>query len=184
MAADDASYIVDLRTHARALLNRGATTIDQQSRWLGAYFERAGDFCFVIETLDGRREGLVGLYDLQWPRRTAEWGRWVLGRGSCAAVESALLIYRFAFDELALELVRCRTLGVNGKVVAFHDSCGLARAPGEVMIDHDGEPRPAIEHVLSRAEWPGVMGRLDRVASRFATTMSRSSAGELLRHDT
>lgn len=184
MAADDASYIVDLRAHAGAFLNRGATTIAQQLSWLGAYFERAGDFCFVVETLDGRRQGLVGLYDLQWPRRTAEWGRWVLTRGSSAAVESALLIYRFAFDELALELVRCRTLGANAKVVAFHDSCGLARAPTELVIDRDGEPRPAIEHVLSRAEWPRVMARLDRVASRFATTISRSSAGELLRHDT
>ena len=176
VAESDAPYIVNLRSRAGGFLNSGAITAEQQSHWLERYFERGGDFYFVVETVDGkRREGLVGLYDVRWPERTAEWGRWVLEAQSSAAVESALLVYRCAFGELALDRVRCRTLAANAKVVAFHDSCGLARVPGTVMIDHDGQSHTAVEHVLWRRDWPPVMTRLDRLASRFAATAMRSA---------
>jgi RimJ/RimL family protein N-acetyltransferase len=172
----DAGYIVDLRSRAGKYLNRVTGTIEQQTAWLHAYFARAHDYYFVVETIDGRhREGLVGLYDVR-PGVAGEWGRWVLEPASNAAVESALLIYRFAFEELSLEQVCCRTLCTNAKVVAFHDSCGLARAADAVTIDHDLQPSRATEHRLHRAEWPKVMMRLDRLASRFAATAARSHA--------
>ena len=164
----DADYIVQLRAN-RPFLNAGATTTDEQRAWLGCYFERKHDFYFVIEaSRDGAREGLVALYDVDVSARTGEWGRWVLRNGSNAAVESALLVYRCAFERLRLDNVRCRTLCDNVKVVAFHDSCGLRRASGPVMIEHDGQPRPGVEHRVSREEWPRVEARLERLAARFA----------------
>ena len=180
VAEADARFIVALRARAGDFLNRGAGTVEAQLAWLARYFERDDDFCFVVETLDGaRREGLVGVYDVRRPGQTAEWGRWVLRAGSNAAVESALLVYRCAFDALRLASVRCRTLVANGSVVAFHDSCGLVRAGAEVTVDHDGTPQPAIEHVLSSADWPRVEAHLDRLASRFATTAQRSPSPAL-----
>jgi RimJ/RimL family protein N-acetyltransferase len=170
----DAPYIVDLRRRAGAFLNRGAHSDDAQLQWLARYFERAGDYYFVVESSDGtRREGLVGVYDVSALNAEAEWGRWVLEPGSNAAVESALLVYRCAFERLRLERVRCRTHAANAAVVAFHDSCGLARAAGEVMIEHNGERCAAVEHVLSRADWPRAGERLDNLARRFAATRAR-----------
>lgn len=165
----DAAYIVDLRGRSGRFLNRGAASTTEQLAWLASYFERAGDFYFVVETLDeGKREGLVGIYGLDPQKRRAEWGRWVLEPGSSAAIESALLVYRCAFDELALECVQCRTLADNLKVVSFHASCGLEHSPAPVLIERDGERRLAVEHTLSRRNWPPVMARLAGLAARVA----------------
>lgn len=175
VAEADAGFIVALRASAGDFLNRGADTVEAQLAWLGRYFGRDGDFFFIVETLDGaRREGLAGVYDLRRAERTAEWGRWVLRAGSNAAVESALLVYRFAFGVLQLASLRCRTLSANARVVAFHDSCGLARSPAEVVVDHDGSAQPAVEHTLARTDWPRVESHLHRIASRFAMTALRT----------
>jgi len=170
----DAAYIVDVRTRGGPFLNRGADSIDQQLEWLDRYFSREGDFYFVVETLDGReREGLVALYSLKSADQSAEWGRWVLRAGSNAAVESALLVYRCAFDRLSLAHVRCRTLAANVHAVAFHDSCGLVRTPDTIVIEHNGAPCPGIEHALWASKWPAVHARLDALASRFSSRRHR-----------
>lgn len=169
MVESDAAYIVDLRSRAGRHLNRGATSVEQQAVWLERYFERPGDFYFVVEGGDGARpEGLVALYGITYAAGTGEWGRFVLEPASNAAVESALLVYRFAFDMLALETVCCRTLAANESVVAFHDSCGMTRARGAVTIEHNGAHAAAIEHRMARTQWPAVRERLDQVARRFA----------------
>jgi RimJ/RimL family protein N-acetyltransferase len=169
----DAAFIVGLRGHARNALNHGADTQEEQLRWLSAYFERSDDFYFVVESIAGaEREGVIGLYDIQ--DGAAQWGRWVLRAASNAAVESALLIYRCAFSRLSLQRVWCRTLATNAAVVAFHDSCGLERAPDPVSMDHDGKRRSAVEHALNRSDWPQVMQRLDAMAARFARTRRNS----------
>ncbi len=176
VVAADASYLLDLRAAGGQFLNRGARTLDEQRAWLDRYFARDDDYCFIVETADGhRREGLVGLYDIDCVAKTAEWGRWALAPGSNAAIESALLVYRFAFDTLSLAWVRCHTLADNAKVVAFHDSCGLARMPAAVTIEHNGARRAGVEHRLSQHQWPGVRARLDGLAARFATTALRGS---------
>jgi len=171
----DATFIVDLRARAGRFLNRGAASVADQINWLEEYFRREGDYYFVIETANGRnREGLVGLYGIN-ASREAEWGRWILVPGSNAAVESALLLYRCAFDELDLDRVSCRTLADNAKVVAFHDSCGLVRSASPVSIDHHGTLRPAIEHILSKSDWPRICVQLDRLAARFARRVAESA---------
>ncbi|HET8585454.1 MAG TPA: GNAT family N-acetyltransferase [Casimicrobiaceae bacterium] len=174
VADDDAAYIVDLRARAGPYINRGATTVAEQRDWLARYYERHGDYYFVVEVRRDRgREGLVGVYDADGGM--AEWGRFVLEPGSIAAVETALLVYDVAFDDLGLERLRCRTLAANARVVAFHDSCGLVRMPGEVTITHDGVPARAIEHWMTRDAWPGARERMARLAARIAETRSRAS---------
>ena len=168
----DAAFIVALRQNASRFLNTGPASAADQLAWLERYFERQGDFYFVVEAIRRKtREGLISLYDVDSRNGTAQWGRWVLNPGSTGAIESALLVYRFAFDELALGEVRCRTLADNFSVIAFHDSCGLQRTGAPVMIEFDGKQRPAIEHTLPRAEWPHVMQRLDRLARRIASSI-------------
>ena len=52
---DDAAFIVWLRNldHARGRLGDSAITEASQQAWLKSYFDRAGDYYFIIETLDG-----------------------------------------------------------------------------------------------------------------------------------
>lgn len=176
VAVADAAFIVEVRAQGGRFLNRGAATVAEQRKWIELYFARPGDCYFVVESRrDATPEGLVGIYDIDPQARAAEWGRWVLRPGSPAAVESALLVYRCAFGPLALERVVCRTLADNTRVVAFHDSCGLARAPAPITITQDGQPRAAVEHALDRAGWPAVEARLDRLAQRVAVARGPSA---------
>ena len=174
--ASDAAFIVGLRARAGRFLNRGAGTIAAQREWLDAYFDRANEFLFVIEGRDGAPpHGLVGLQAVDVMSRSAEWGRWIIEPGSSFAVESALLVYRCAFDRLAMERVCCKTLVENAHVVSFHDSCGLTRAGDPVLIEHDGESRPAVVHWLTAGEWPAVEARLEPLAARIAAALAALS---------
>ena len=178
IAQADAELVVSLRTDARLgrYLHPGAQDVDSQQRWLAEYFERPGDYYFVIEGR-GRNtpEGVISIYDIESSSGTAEWGRWILRSGSLAAVESAYLIYVVTFEVLQLESVACRTLLENQQVVSFHDSCGLkARRtlPGHFVIG--GRTLDAIEHRLDRPDWPEVSLKLKAIASIAARRLARA----------
>jgi len=175
---DDASFIAMLRNDRlrTGFLNRGAETVAAQQEWLRSYFSRAGDYYFIIERrTDHRRDGLLAIYNLNANRHEAEWGRWVIRDESTAAVESAWLVYRMAFDTLRLESVYCRTIEANGQVVSFHDHCGLLRSPANVDLIVDGEARSGIEHRLTRHQYPETALRLQLLAARAA----RQSPGSM-----
>jgi RimJ/RimL family protein N-acetyltransferase len=175
VGVEDAGFIVGLRASRGTFLNRGATSEAGQREWIERYFARLDDYFFVVERNDDHRaEGLVGIYDIDREDGTAEWGRFVVLQGSRAAVEAALLIYRCGFDVMGLDVLRGRTLADNSQVVSFHDSCGIPRTPGTILIDHDGHLREAIEHVLSKEAWPVVRGRLDAMAARLAAPLGRA----------
>ncbi|SEN77673.1 Protein N-acetyltransferase, RimJ/RimL family [Roseovarius tolerans] len=176
---EDAADIVVLRSgpvQAR-FVHSISPLVEDQERWLTRYFERAGDYYFVVErSHDQRFEGTVGLYDLADGR--AEWGRWVLIPGSLAAPASALLVYRIAFETLQLSEVYCRTVAENKAVLSFHDACGVRRAGvvRDAFALRDG-PVDAIEHQVLAAEWPDVRAGLALQADRASRLITRD-AGE------
>src|SRR5690606_11824330 len=94
--------------------------VEDQENWTRTYFEREGDWYFIVEHLDGEREGAISIYNHNPVERMAEWGRWILRRDSLAAVESAALIYDIGFGRLNLELMFTHTEEVNQSVVSFH----------------------------------------------------------------
>ncbi len=148
---DDARFILDLRTdpERNAFIHPTPNDVALQRRWIENYFERRGDYYFVIESkVAARSEGAIGLYGIDDTRLSGEWGRWIVRRRSLAAVESVALIYRFAFDVLGLATVYARTAAANVKAVSFHDSCGLERGavlPG--FLELNGRPVAAIERL-------------------------------------
>lgn len=174
---DDAAAIVALRNDGGPYINRGAQSEDEQRAWIERYLARDGDYYFALERIGAPGvEALAAIYDVDADARGAEWGRFVVRRGANAAIETALLVYRAAFDVLALESLVCRTLAANVQVVAFHDSCGLARMPEEVTVMLDGVPAAAVEHRLDRASWPAVAEKLDPIARRLAARMRMQQA--------
>lgn len=168
----DAGFIVSLR--ADPALNRylhtGAHDVAEQLAWQARYYARPGDYYFVVERKEQRmREGLVAIYDVDLEEGGAEWGRWILRSGSLAAIESAWLIYRVAFECLGLRRVYCRTVSANVSVVAFHDSCGICERrilPGHFRLG--GERHDAVEHVVDQVSWPALASRLEAFARRLA----------------
>lgn len=174
---EDAGFIVGLRSDPELgrWLNPTSAEVGDQLAWLARYYERPGDYYFVIDRLaTGAAEGLIGLYDVA--AGEAEWGRWLLKPGSLAAVESAALIYRCAFEQLGLMAVCCRTLAANERVVSFHDSCGIVERrvlPGHVELR--GERLDAVEHRLTREAWPAVDARLRQLAQLTARRLQRGA---------
>jgi RimJ/RimL family protein N-acetyltransferase len=172
VTVEDAPFIVALRTDP--LLNRFvheiSPRVEDQVAWIEHYFLRAGDYYFIIEDADsGKPHGTIGIYDVVENAAGAEWGRWILKRGSVAALESAWLIYEVGFARLQLASLYCRTLAENPRGISFHDSFGASRVG---VLEHHflvrGKPKSAIEHRVKAPEWPALRARHFSTVSLFA----------------
>lgn len=174
----DAEFIVSLRTNPTltGFLHPVSNRVEDQVAWLNAYYDRPGDFYFVIESASGGSEGLVSIYDIDSGRSDGEWGRWILRPGSLAAVESALLVYRMGFEVLGLRELYCRTVADNRAVVSFHDSCGIENRkllPGFFSIK--GVLQDAVEHRVDAHSWTGMRDRMARLAQVVAKRLGSSN---------
>ena len=181
IADEDAPLVVQLRTQPELArwLRPTSNRLEDQLAWLDDYYRRPNDYYFVVE---GREpEGLISLYNIADGQ--GEWGRWILKPGSLAAVESALLIYRGAFERLNLASVYCHTLSENSKVLSFHDSCGIQqRQLLPAAVELNGRTLDMVEHRLDRQRWEShTAPSLEKLASltrrfhRGPGTVGRSS---------
>ena len=120
----DAQFILDVRLEDKErnqYIHEISNDVSIQEKWIEDYFTREGDYYFVIENkIAGEKEGLIAIYNME--NKKAEWGRWVIKKGSMSAVESVDLIYKAAFGKIGLEELFCRTVESNSSVVAFHES--------------------------------------------------------------
>lgn len=173
----DAQLVLELRCDPELsrFIHRTSPALADQLAWLAAYYDRPGDYYFVVERRrDGSPEGLIALYDVDETARAAEWGRWILRRGSLAAPESAWLIYRCAFEQLSLTRVYCRTVADNAQVVSFHDACGIPRKRRlPHFFDLQGHKLDAIEHELDSQSWAQVAPKLEAPARAVARRLAR-----------
>ena len=166
---DDAGFILRLRTDpvaARFILNT-STTLEQQRQWLERYFERPGDYYFVIQHAGtGEPQGTAAIYDHDQDRRRAEWGRWLTLPGSLCALPSAWMVYECAFARLGLASLYSRTQEANSQVVSFHDNFGAVRV-GRVQDDpvYGGA---VIEHNVNAAEWATIRERIQTLIDRLS----------------
>lgn len=169
---NDAEFTLMLRNDSKlnSYLNTTSNKISDQIAWLENYYKKRDDFYFVIERIkDKRPEGLIALYDIDYENKTAEWGRWILRTESMAAVESALMIYKFAFEELKLEKIYSRTVSLNEKTVSFHDSCGITNK--KVLKDYfefNGRRVDSIEHVVDKLTYVNVVNKLKNLSKLMA----------------
>jgi len=172
LTEQDAEFVIELRTDPELsrYLHPISRHVADQIIWARKYFETPGDYCFVVERIrDSRAEGLISLYHVEPTIRTGECGRWVLRRGSLAGVESCWLLYKIGFEHIGLESIYCLTLAENGRTISFHDSCGLSRTSMlKGYVKMKGRCYDAVKHELSRAAWPSVSMRMEKIVSRMA----------------
>lgn len=128
----DAEFILSLRTDSKKNQHLSATgsDVEAQRRWLDAYIERertGTEYYFVIGTLGGEPCGVVRLYDFRG--NSFCWGSWILADNAPrkAAIESALLVYEFAFGQKGFEQSHFDVRLGNEKALAFHDRFGATR---------------------------------------------------------
>ena len=170
----DAQFIIRVRREdmeRNCYIHQISDDVSEQERWLDAYFAREGDYYFVVENrITGQPEGLIAFYGEENGR--AEWGRWVIQKGSLAAIESVYLLYRIAFEQVGLEELYCRTLAENKAVVSMHTSMGeLTRGLVKDSAELNGKQYDAVEQYAGREHFyeniaPKLETRARAVASR------------------
>ena len=177
IADKDAAFVVELRSdpELNRYLHAGSNRVEDQLIWLAHYYEREDAYYFVIERrTNGMSEGVIGLYDIDLANGSGEWGWWILRSSSLAAVESAYLIYRTAFELLGLNSVYCRTVSDNDKVVSFHDSCGItARHLLPQHFEFGGYRHDAVEHRVDLDCWIGIKPGLGKLVQLTARRINR-----------
>lgn len=151
----DAAFIVWLRNqdHAKGKLGDSATDVSAQERWLADYFDRAGDFYFIAETMnEGCPIGTTSIYDLTGD--TAETGRFVVSPEVPAAFQISLLTYDLAFDRLQLKELRATSVATNRTVHSYVRKLGFRQTKtekdGRVI---GGQPVDMLHFNLSAVDW-------------------------------
>jgi RimJ/RimL family protein N-acetyltransferase len=150
----DASFIVWLRglEHARGRIGDTMPDIAGQLAWLRAYFERPGDYYFIIESERGIPIGTQGIYDIRGA--SGEVGRWVIRPGVQAAIPSYVLILDFAFKQLGLTELRATTIVHNRGMISLNRRVGFEQfrvEPHARLIN--GQPVDIVHCVLRSDTW-------------------------------
>ena len=150
----DAAFIVWLRNleHVKGKIGDSAADVASQQAWLEEYFERAGDYYFIIETAGGIAVGTHSLYDVSDGR--AELGRWVIQPGVQAAVPSHMVAFDIAFNRLGLRALRNATVSTNLPVISISrrfgfEAIGLERGARQI----GGKSVDMMCFVLTAEKW-------------------------------
>ena len=129
---DDAEYIYRLRSVPGLNQHLSATSggVAEQRRWLAEYKQDEAtqkQFYFIIQRLNGTPCGTVRLYDLR--DDSFCWGSWILDQSKplSAALESAILVYRFGFNELGFSKSHFDVRKENKAVIKFHKRFGAVQ---------------------------------------------------------
>jgi RimJ/RimL family protein N-acetyltransferase len=161
----DAEFILHLRTMPHVLGTVGDTLpeITEQRRWIESYLGTPNDYYFIIESMQGQPWGTVGIYNFK--ETGAEWGRWILMPGILAALPSAVLVHKLAFDVLGLTELRGEVVGDNIKVLSFHrrlgsQQVGIARHSRMIQ----GKWADLVQFSMTRASWLSVYQKLHPLA--------------------
>lgn len=182
VTSEDSSFIVQLRTDPQRnrFIHPTSPILADQEAWLNAYFERPGDYYFIVEQKETEQaEGTIAIYNLDLPNRCAEWGRWILHPNSKGAFESNLLIYRIAFDVLGLNMLYCRTAIENVQVVLFHKALGLTTHARFSRYFNFGKAfYDAIEQRMTKETWYKNRAALESKASWVGSYTSNPFSGD------
>lgn len=134
---DDAEFVLNLRTDAEKgnYLSPTLGGIEKQKEFISYYSESLTDFYFLICDWSWRRLGTIRIYDIR--EDSFCWGSWILSKDAPknAAIESALLIYDFAFFALHYSKSHFDVRKENKSVVNFHKHFG-ARIVLEDSLDY------------------------------------------------
>ena len=124
----DAAFILSLRTdeNKSRYLSETSSDLSKQQAWLEFYKNSENQAYFIIE-YKNEPIGTVRLYDAQ--QDSFCWGSWILkdGRPSQAAMESALMVYSYAVDDLGFKAAHFDVRKGNDRVLKFHERFGAQR---------------------------------------------------------
>lgn len=128
---DDAAYILSLRSdkNYNQYISPVKNNILSQQLYIDSYYKQnthiRSSYYFIIENvLRNIRCGTVRIYNFKG--QSFEWGSWILDNNKTkyAALETAIFVYSFAFQQLDFECSVFEVNKFNTKVVSFHLKSG------------------------------------------------------------
>jgi len=145
----DAAYILSLRLDPKksAHLSSVDPDVAAQEAWIERYRAGSGQAYFIICLKDeqggaGEPVGTVRLYNAIGD--SFSWGSWIVADGAPAwvAIESALIVYRYALDHLGFRDAHFEVNRENRSVWTFHERFGARRVAADEVeyrfeLDHD-----------------------------------------------
>lgn len=158
---EDAEFIVWLRNleHVKGRVGDSAVDKPAQEDWLKAYFERQGDYYFIIETRRRIAVGAYGIYDQAGD--SAESGRWIIRPEVPAAIPSAIQAFEIAFGKLGLRELRVKTVSTNRSVLSLNRKFGFRETkvePAAQVIA--GQAVDLVHFLLDARDWPNIREKL------------------------
>ena len=165
---EDAAFIGWVRHLDHVVGKVGDSQADAagQEAWLTKYFDRAGDYYFIVETRRGIPVGTYGIYDVS--ETSAEVGRHIVRPDILAGVPASLLAADLAFNTLGLARLRSTSVSTNRPVRSMMLKCGFRQVRIARNAQHiSGQPVDMIHFVLMKEDWERVRKSLLPLA-RFA----------------
>lgn len=164
----DAARIVKLRRAPAnsKYINETSESIDAQVDYIRYVSRKTDDYFFAVESIESAEFfGTVAIYDIREEKgvKVGEWGRFILWPHLSVAVETCAMIYRFAFEQLSMDKVYCRTVSANKPVVSLHDTAGLRRT---AVLPAHFNGIDSIEHELTSDEFPKIAQNLNNYISK------------------
>jgi RimJ/RimL family protein N-acetyltransferase len=176
---EDAAFIVWARNleHVKGRIGDSAATKEAQESWLRAYFQRPGDYYFIVETIGGIPVGTYGVYNIKGT--SGESGRWVIRQDVLAAIPSAILAIDLDFGSLGLTELRVTTVATNRPVLSLNRKFGFR----EIRIDKDaqtigGQPVDLVHFLLEAKDWPPIREKLLPFAEVAALQIAEWQRGQ------
>ena len=158
---EDAPFIVWARNldHVKGRIGDSAPTRAAQEAWLKEYFDRVGDYYFIIETPGKIPVGTYGVYNVKGT--IAESGRWVIRPDVLAAIPSAILAFDVAFGSLKITELRVSTVSTNRTVLSLNRKFGFR----EIRTDKGaqtigGQSVDLVHFLLEGKDWPSIREKL------------------------
>ena len=153
----DAPFILRLRTNEQKsrFLHKTEADLQKQIDYINRYKTLQEEWYFIIENKQGMPLGTVRIYDVL-EHNDFCWGSWLIidEAPRQTALESALLIYEYAFNKLGYTKAHFDVRKGNIKVQRFHELFGSIKT-GETDLDilykYDKESYLKISDKLKKA---------------------------------
>jgi RimJ/RimL family protein N-acetyltransferase len=101
--------------------------------WWGAYKHKSDDFVFIIEKIGCPNVplGQVSLYNINFQRGEAEYGRLMIGAAGSRrlgyASDASVLLLLWGFDTLKLERIYLQVFKFNDAAISLYKKCGFKK---------------------------------------------------------
>jgi len=163
----DAAFIVRLRSQEQAKGNIHATSssVADQEKWIQNYYDREGDYYWIIEDINNIPVGAMGLYNYNAGLGEGEVGRWVMfPEFSFNLAAPLLLVYRWAFETLNVRRIVFDVVSTNRKVLKFHKLIGARETFLKANALHINDQMVDMQWFeVTREMWPSIFERWDAI---------------------